>query len=518
MKNPFLLSASLAAALLAAPPAPVRAQTAGDADLAHRTFLNAEHLLQEGKTEQAMKDYQQVVQAFPDSAWADDALMRLGSNQYPAESLSGLAKAGLAAQDAARPFFEQVRERYPESDSAPAALYKLGLLSLEPRSPRRNLDEAYASFSRVVNIYPGSDWVGPAHVGAAFAEMGKASYDHAVLSLERGLQEMPRGAAAAEAHYLLGVCNARMGDPVRSAESFQQSRLDNPGGPLAGRALDWLTLLYRLRILTKAGKTPHYERSVAFVPAPPPGTDLRGDVRIAVSPTGELAVADPKEGRVLTFRSSGQLADNTPFTDPILVAFDAFGGLMTVGRGHIAADGKDQPLAKQDGSKTRPVEKIGGAWRAAGKGIWILDTGDGELLLYGADLSQPKVLVTDKAAGVRMSALAAGPDDLIYVLDEKSDGVLVLQDGGLDPLTRGGATAGFEDPVALATDALGDIYVLDAKRKVVEILGPDGGHLATIAPPAGSPAEMEGPASLAVGPGGEVYVYDERKRTILLYD
>jgi hypothetical protein len=133
-------------------------------------------------------------------------------------------------------------------------------------------------------------------------------------------------------------------------------------------------------------------------------------------------------------------------------------------------------------------------------------------------MANPKVLAGDKASGARMLAMTVQPEGRIVVLDGKSRGLLALEGGRLAPLAPAGKAPSFQDPIDLASDRLGDLYVLDAKRASVEVLGPDGASLSAIAPAAGTPHALEDPGCLAVGPSGEVYVYDKRKRTILLFD
>lgn len=520
MRSPFPRASLAPLALLLAllPGRPVPAQQAGDGDLARRTFQNAEQLMREGKREQAVRDYQQVVQAFPDSEFADDALMRLGSYHYPSESLSELGAASVQVQQAARPFFEQVRERYPQADSAPHALYKLGLLALEPSSPRRNLDEAYASFSRVVNIYPGSDWVGQAHLGAAYSELSKYNYDRAILASERALEATYGDAPSAEAHFFLGVANARLGAFVRAAEAFQRSIDRHPQGGFAESALNWLTLIYRTRLLPGAGQPPRHRPVQAFVPRMPAGEDLRGDLHMAVSPSGDLVVADPKEGRVLTFSRDGALKDTRSLKGASLAAFDAFGSLILAGEAGLRVAGTLFVPARTDGGKIRPVEKVAGVFRSSDRRTWVLDAKEGELLTFESEPASPTVIVSDKAAGTRMTAMAAGPENRLYVLDSKENRLMVLEGRELNPVAPGGIPVTFQRPVDLASDPLGNIYVLDVRRNAVVVLDPEGSELGLISPPDGSPHALEEPGCVAVGPAGEVYVYDKRKRTILLYD
>src|SRR5262245_2158877 len=164
-----------AAAVALAAALALAASSQGDStaqdDLARRTFANAEQLMKEGKVEQALRDFEQVSSAYPDSGMADDALYRIALHFYPAESVDALGGASRDAIDRARGLFTTINSRYPREDCAPKALYKLGLIALDPANPSRNLDEAYADFSAVVNIYPTSDVVDKALLGAGYADM-----------------------------------------------------------------------------------------------------------------------------------------------------------------------------------------------------------------------------------------------------------------------------------------------------------------------------------------------------------
>lgn len=496
---------------------PAFGQSQSGADLARRTFMNAEQLMREGKTDQAIRDFQQIIQAYPDSPYADDALMKIGSFHYPPESISELGKVSAQEQGAARSFFDQVRERYPQSDSAPHACYKLGLIGLEPDSPRRNLDEAYASFYSVVNIYPESEWVGRALLGAAVAEMGKRDYDRAILSIERSLDESPHGPAAAEAYFFSGLANARLGDFVRAAESFQSCRLEDGKGRAGSRALDWITLIYRMRLKGSTGGAPGLAHDPSFIPRVPPGEDLRGALDLAVSPEGKLLVADPRRGAILQFAPTGALEKIEMFAEVSRIGVDSEGVVLVAAPSQIRVSGVRFAAARKAGSSVRPIERPGGVWRSTSKDLYVLDLDEGDLLRYGSDPDNPKVVHSDHESGTRTAAFAGGPEDRLYLLDTKAKKVLVSVSDAFRPLSDPGAGPMLEDPVDLGVSLLGDVYVLDAKLRGLVILDAKGSLLAKIVPAAGSPGELSDPSAVAVGPQGEVYVHDLRKRTILRY-
>jgi len=207
------LCAGPAAAQQAAPPSHAPGASEDD-ELAQRTLANAEQLLKEGKVEQALRDLDQIPKSWPRSAVADDALFRLGSWYYPASSIEDLGRAGADAIARARDLFTQVQKSYPREDSAPRALVKLGLIALEAANPNRSVDEAYASFSSVVNIYPSSDAVEPALYGAGYADFEAGRFDKAIQSFERVAERFPRGALAA------GGYLAWLGYRIRQAGQF----------------------------------------------------------------------------------------------------------------------------------------------------------------------------------------------------------------------------------------------------------------------------------------------------------
>lgn len=62
----------------------------------------------------------------------------------------------------ARTLYEQVVQEYPTSPWAPQALYRLARLEVTPASPVRNYPRAYAHFDRLVKDYPDSAYAAEA--------------------------------------------------------------------------------------------------------------------------------------------------------------------------------------------------------------------------------------------------------------------------------------------------------------------------------------------------------------------
>lgn len=111
------------------------------------------------------------------------------------------------------------------------------------------------------------------------------------------------------------------------------------------------------------------------------------------------------------------------------------------------------------------------------------------------------VATVDTVGGVERLTYPAAPAG---ALDWQLDTVAVLGDAfaedayQFDQVSDG----------ALASDAAGNIYVLDRQGKRVLKYGPDGRHLATFGREGEGPGELNQPMAMALGPGDTIWVSD----------
>lgn len=96
--------------------------------------------LRRGSTATARTGFRQLLQSYPTSERAPDAIYFLGQS-FAAEN-----------PDSAAAYYKQVIDRYPQSPRASAALYNLGLLA----ERRKDSAGAKAAYQRVVQQYPRS--------------------------------------------------------------------------------------------------------------------------------------------------------------------------------------------------------------------------------------------------------------------------------------------------------------------------------------------------------------------------
>ena len=124
----------------------VTAAAQGGDDLARRTYDSGVTFVQNGRYAEALKDFQAVVDSFPKSSVADDALLQIGL--YQLEAARDLAAAQAAA--------ERLLKEYGASDSAPMGYVLIGRLAIAKGRSAADVDAALASFERVPRLFPTS--------------------------------------------------------------------------------------------------------------------------------------------------------------------------------------------------------------------------------------------------------------------------------------------------------------------------------------------------------------------------
>ena len=209
--------------------------TANDPARGH--YESAQVFMRDGKYQQALDDLNFIVKSFPENPLADDALLQLGT--YYMEQEKDL--------DHALTFFQQVKDKYTESNSAPAAYYYLGQIYLSRRDAN-DLDEAYADFERVTRVFPSSAWVDRSLVGAGTALKLRGEFDKAYEEFAKVKVRFADSPLAPQAQYEMGICALYGESHVEAAYDFQQLIDQFPDSDYSRPARQLNTIIYRLYI------------------------------------------------------------------------------------------------------------------------------------------------------------------------------------------------------------------------------------------------------------------------------
>lgn len=115
--------------------------TAGDVPSASEIYNVSIQQLRRGSVQTARQGFRVLLSNYPDDALAGDALFHIGESWARSNP------------DSAAASYELVAQRYQDSQRAPTALYRLGLLAEQ----RGDLDAAQVYYNRVVSGWPRSD-------------------------------------------------------------------------------------------------------------------------------------------------------------------------------------------------------------------------------------------------------------------------------------------------------------------------------------------------------------------------
>src|SRR5688572_2731437 len=312
---------------------------AGD-DLARRQYESGRTFVQNGRFAEALKDFQSVVDSFPQSSYADDALLEVATYQLE------VARDYTASQAAA----DRLLKDYPASDSAPMAYVIAGRLTVAKSRTPASVDTALASFERVPRLFPSSPAVAAArfHTGETLRQVNRTA--DALPHFRSVIVEYPRSIWAARAELAQAPFLVASGRATQSFGGLQSIREWFPNAPEATTALNFNTILYRLYLRKPVSHT----FGGRFI-----GTEkdkFRDVTGIYIDPSGRIMLGH-KQG-VAIFDAAGAVVRTLPAADPS--AFFMDGERIVVIRDGVLLPEKAAPIAISvpSGNQPRQLEEI----------------------------------------------------------------------------------------------------------------------------------------------------------------
>jgi TolA-binding protein len=478
-------------------PAALLAQGTPD-DQARRLLEDGRTYRKEGKTKQALDNFNTIVTGFPNTESVDDALLEIG--RYHLEVEGSPAKA--------REAFEQVAQRYPQSDGAPGAYYHLGRLTMEGAPSSAALEDAMAQFARVQRLYPRSTWVPQALYGTALVHRRAGRLGEAADAGRRVALEYPSSEAAPPAHFQVGEVLALMGEPRQAMEEFQQIRNRFPGSEWAPRALDRITALFRLY----GGPKPAFAPDPGFNMA---AGDIARDVRaLLMTPQRTLWVASEKVNAAVPFGPDGKAGASLATMDPRGLALSPSGELLVAARLAVRVGPKNIKsftLPTQKPEEKDPLDRIEAAVLTPGGSMLISDGKRKRVYRFDAEdrFQGPFPDATER----EVTRLVLDGEGAIVALDRERRTISVLDESGRVLRTVPPRGTGWElrKPADVAVDPFRNLYVADEEAGIF-IFSPAGQLLGSI-----SGGELRKPVALTLDPAGAVLVYDERAQKVLRF-
>ena len=140
---------------------------------------------------QALLEYQKLIDNYPNSEFADDAQLGTGNCYYATKDYSHAIEA-----------YQKVIDDYPDSSLLPLAQYSIG------QSYRKltNYEQAILEFTKTIENYPESEYAAPAQYYIASSYYDAQDYNQAILEFQKTVDNFPDSAWPGKSETLIAPC------------------------------------------------------------------------------------------------------------------------------------------------------------------------------------------------------------------------------------------------------------------------------------------------------------------------
>jgi TolA-binding protein len=466
---------------------------------------DATALIQEGKGAEAKPKLQQIVNQFPDSGAAGDALVLLGNLDYPRADFFSATHDPLPPGDAAaaEKNYLLAAKNFPQGSRTPEALYKLGLLRYDFFIPGRNPAEAEKMFETLLRGYPNSDYAPRALLGSGLTAEARGDGIGALQFFALAAATLKNPDEAGWASYFLGRVEGRMGrygDALVHLGRAQQS----PAAAPAARQLAALAL----RMQSFA--TRPYKPDPAFKPQFP--ANIKGNFTALAATSTGVAALESRSGVILRFSATGATEKNLTFPNPTDIAWDPARGLL-ISEEQIAKIGDApgfKPLAKaSDGSPVELSHLIAIA-PLPGREVAIVDDRKGTLYRFKENGTFDGAVFETEG---HIDDLAVDSLGRYWVMDRRSKAAYLVSPAGrlLASVLGTGPEQELQRPAAISLDGFDHLWLLDEKASRLDSFDAEGKPLYTFALDTLCP----GAQAMSVDPGGVIYLFSRDNNALV---
>jgi TolA-binding protein len=470
--------------------------------LARRQFQSGLAFLAEGRYEEALKDFQAVLDAHPDSSVADDALLAIAT--YHLEVAADL--------DTAQASVDLLLRSYASGDAASMGHIVAGRIILGRSRAAADVETALASFERVRRLFPDSEAVPAALYYAGEALDSVRRTEEALERYGEVTGEYPGSVWAARSLISTAVCLVQAGKPLRAMESLQRIRQRFSGSLEAEHALKLNTILYRLYVRAPA----HPPFAVTGRTIAGAGGKLKDVLAVGFDPSDRLVVVN--KNATLLFDTGGTAVRSLAGTAPKGLLFDRSGRPVVLLRGAMQPDQAQAvglSIPRPDGTSRQLEDVISGVVLSSGDFV-LPDRSGKALVRFTADGKHRGNFAAVDALRVAVNRL-----DDVAVLDRSGKNIVIFDRDGKTRgrLVQRGKGYEFGDVVDIAFDRFGHLYALDPNRGSVFIFmpGPETRLIATFALADRTQGSFRRASAFALDSAGRLYIHDERAESVQVY-
>lgn len=484
-----------------------------DPEAALRLLADGERLIQAGDLAAALRNYELLVQQFPLASIADDALLRTAQGRWI-----------LGDRQAAEAAIGRLQNEYARTAGAAGAFVLQGNIRMATASGAADLEAAREAFRNVVLLYGRTDFPRLGARASALVRAGEASVllgesQEAAALFVQAIEDEPESTWTAAARLHLATVLLRAGDWAAAAEILQ--RIIDSGAAAAGRGADEATVAasrrrlelgYRLLLRPSLSQEPWTGAHQLRFSGPP----LKDPIGIAVAEDNRIVIVDTGVPLIAIVEPDGTLSARTRSSD----AFRPWWGL---GAAPFVATKRSvlNPMSRArqeffvpENNELKPVEEIVAGTHGVYRQWMVLDNKRKQVLLFDDEANfMTRLMGGDGSEPVDVAVDYLGR---LYVLDRKAKEVVRFNAAGGERTRI--IQRDWRRPEAIAVDGLGNIYVLDRDAKLIEVFDPSGQLRWQLGPRLPGGIELRSPRDLAVDGSGRVYVADKDLKAFLVVE
>ena len=472
-------------------------------DLPRRQLESGMTFMSGQRYTEALKDFQAIIDSFPKSQVADNALLQIA--MYQLDIAHDLA----AAQTA----IDQLLKTYPDTDSAPMAYVLGGRVSMFKGRSASEVDAAVASFERVERLFPGNDAVPAAGFYAGEALRLVRRYDDALDRYRRVSAAYPSSPWAARSNLAAGYCLVLADRAAAALPEVQRVRAMMPQSVEAQTALNINSILYRLHV--RAPAAPAFAFSGRYLGDE--RADLDDVVGIRVDAFGRILLGHGK-GIALFDAAKGTLASTVTANKPSAFFVDESNRVVFAREGSLHTERvASTPLTVPQlaPKPPKPLEDIPSVVVLSTGHRIVVDKSEKTVIRYSAEGRHAGPFVPS----INTERLAVNGLDDVAIIDKDAKAITILDRDGkpLSKILAKGPNYQLDEPVDLAYDRLGYLYVLDRGKASVLVFGPRNRLITTFTIAEKAPGAFTRARALGIDGAGRLYIFDERSKRIQVY-
>lgn len=378
--------------------------------------------------------------------------------------------------------------------------------------------EARAAYLEIVDTFPRAThpqlvWRAAARVGLGDLLWRNGDWQRAGAEYVDVIEFEPRSKWTSRARLKLAYV-ALAGEDWAGAIDLLQ-RVVSAAGTVAdtsaaAAARRTLALVERFHVRGATSAAPYTRASVIDM-----GAELDRPVAIAASADGQVLLIDEGVPAVLLKDPARDAASRLTYNAHSRPwwGVDGLPYLPTRKAGIIALGGSRLGFMSNERGRSMPLKDLQAGVRMP-NGCWfLLDADPRRVLKFDSDGTYRGLATTTREEPVDVAIDGVGR---LYILDRASSQVIRFSaDGERDGIV---ATARWRRPEALAVDRLGNSYVLDRDARTIDIFSSTGQRLGRLGPTLPGNIELRSPRDLAVDASGRIYIADRNLRAVVIVE